>query len=425
MSILGAVFAFVVVLLLGVPLCLLTFFSTPDSEILVFLGALAQRLLGGFLVVYVFAVLSSFLFLVFAETATVYAPTFRIRWAWIWILSLFYLVGTVVYLIIGAPALLSLYLYVSTEAAGSNVAGSLALIWLLLLFSIPGHFIAVLIAYIVASVFSPRHDQYVYNDSEFFVRGLLIGLNAGMNFLLGATAIGAVLAPLLGRIGAYVGLAAGIILAVVNLLAAGMPTGSQDANDAIKRIVGWMSWLMPTNWIVIFLGWILYVISALFSVLLGWTPFYGLYLINAALIEWPYGSMFIEGGIGSNLWLQGPIDKRGGYNLGLFSFIHADTIPEVEPVTGLRIAVGLGTDQIFDKNTRKHESGHNLNLTAFGAYFHLIGAVDENVGPFARGRNAYSERLADSNVPGPTGSSPAFNPTTNPNPQTPLPFWTF
>jgi hypothetical protein len=275
---------------------------------------------------------------------------------------------------------------------------------------VPGHFIAVLIAYIVASVFAPRHDQYAYVDSEFFVRGILIGLNAGMNLLLGTAAIGAVLATFLGLPGAYAGLAAGIVLAFVGLLPAGMPTGSTDANDAIKRIVGWMSWLMPTSWCVVFLGWLLYVVTALFSLLLGWTRFYGLYLINAALMEWPYGTMFIEGGIGSNLWLQGVMDSRGGYDLGSFGFIHADTVREPGPVPGIG-GVGLGADLIFDRATRKHESGHNLNLTAFGCFFHLIGAVDENIGPTARHRNAYSERLAESNVPG----------TTNPA----LPFWTF
>jgi hypothetical protein len=250
----------------------------------------------------------------------------------------------------------------------------------------------------------------VYSDGELFARGILIGLNAGMNLLLGAAAIGAVLATFLDVLGLYAGLAAGVVLAAVSLLPAGMPTESQDANGAIKRIVGWMSWLMPTSWLVVFLGWLLYLLSALFSVLLGWTRFYGLYLINAALIEWPYGTMFIEGGIGGNLWLQGVMDSRGGYDLGSFAFIHADTVREPGSVPGIG-GVGLGADLIFDDDTRKHESGHNLSLTAFGSHFHLIGAVDENVGHAARHRNAYAERLAESNVPGTT--SPA------------LPFWTF
>jgi hypothetical protein len=127
--------------------------------------------------------------------------------------------------------------------------------------------------------------------------------------------------------------------------------------------------------------------------------------------------LFIEGGIGSNLWLQGPMHSRGAYDLGTFAFIHADTVREQEPLTGAMTAVGLGADQIFHKATRKHECGHNLNLTALGSFFHLIGAVDENVQPLARHQNAYAERLADSNVPGPVGSGAAFQ-------QTPLPFWT-
>lgn len=436
MNILGAIFSFVVVLLIGGPLALLIISTTPNSPWLIFLAALAQHLLAGFLVVYTFAVLSGFLFALLGEVATRAAPTFQIRRVAIWILSLLYVGGTAFYLTHFAPALLKFHLAVFTATATAvfsttaslSIADALAFTWLLFMFFMPMHFIAVLIGYIAASELAPRHDQYVYSNSEMFVRGLLIGLNAGMNLLLGTTAIGGILTAYLGPVGVFIGCAAGIILVVVNLLTAGMPTDNQDANKAIKCIVGWMSWLMPTNWIITFLGWILYLINALFSVLLGWTPFYGLYLINAVLIEWPYGTLFIEGGIGSNLWPQGPIHARGGYNLGLFGFIHADTIPIVEPLTRLRFLVGLGTtDFIFKNDLREHESGHNLNLTALGSYFHLIGAVDENVpwGRVPRLANAYAERLADSNVPGPTGGSAPYNAATNPHPQTPLPFWTY
>ncbi|MDQ3821032.1 MAG: hypothetical protein M3362_25585 [Acidobacteriota bacterium] len=364
MSILGAIFAFVVVLLIGIPLVLITSFTAINNSCVVsYLARIAQPLLGGFFIVYLFAVLHSIIIAAFGEFITVTATSFRTRWVLLWFLSLFYVLSTAFYLVFGAPPLLYFHLNVLARGPNATVAGMLSFAWLLLVFSIFFQFIVVLIGYIVASVLAPPHDQYVYSDGEMFARGLLIGFNAGMNLLLGAAAIGGVLAVYFGIRGLIIGVGAGIILAFVTLLTAGMPTGSEDANSAIKRIVGWMSWMMPTNWLVTSLGWVLYVTSALFCVLLGWTPFYGLYLINAILIEWPYGTLFIEGGIGSNLRLQGgTIDAQGAYNLGLFAFFHADTVKEVEPISGTVTAVGLSRDLMFDANgkaTRKHESGHN------------------------------------------------------------------
>ncbi len=45
-----------------------------------------------------------------------------------------------------------------------------------------------------------------------------------------------------------------------------------------------------------------------------------------------------------------------------------------------------------------HETGHTLNVAAFGSIFHFIGAIDENAIQ-STPANAYAERLADSHDP--------------------------
>jgi hypothetical protein len=54
----------------------------------------------------------------------------------------------------------------------------------------------------------------------------------------------------------------------------------------------------------------------------------------------------------------------------------------------------------------EHEAGHTLNLAALGFVTHLIGALDENV--FGGGSDAYTELLAESNVPAAKRQGPIF-----------------
>jgi len=76
----------------------------------------------------------------------------------------------------------------------------------------------------------------------------------------------------------------------------------------------------------------------------------------------------------------------GGFNLGNFTFLTA-------PVTSFT-AAGLSA----------HETGHTLNVAAFGSVWHLLGnAVEENVPPFTlpgtANASAYGEMLAESHLP--------------------------
>lgn len=139
------------------------------------------------------------------------------------------------------------------------------------------------------------------------------------------------------------------------------------------------------------LGWLLYFCNHTINALIGWRSLGGFYSIRR--ISFWYGVHVTEGGVVGNSSLQYPPNGEGyGWDLGSFAYIcamHASNLP-VPPA---------GTTSTT-LSTIQHESGHNLNLGAFGSWFHLVGAIDENVPPFARDRGAYAEQLAESNVPG-------------------------
>ena len=168
------------------------------------------------------------------------------------------------------------------------------------------------------------------------------------------------------------------------------------------------------SWPVVLLGWIACLINMLSHVLLGlpYHKWFGLFVINSGRIHWQNGTNFIEGGLASNLWIQGPVTSRGAYTDGCFGFFHGLTImpvlaapappvptPTFPAIPGtLPIVLTGGT--AITLRLMEHESGHNLNLSAFGVYFALINMVDENAplgGQAPRLRNAYGERLAESN----------------------------
>lgn len=72
-----------------------------------------------------------------------------------------------------------------------------------------------------------------------------------------------------------------------------------------------------------------------------------------------------------------------GYNLGNFVFVHGRYVDE-----GGACPPGLVA----------HETGHTLNVAAFGSVFHFLGAIHENWGPprGGAGSRAYAELVAES-----------------------------
>ena len=210
-----------------------------------------------------------------------------------------------------------------------------------------------LLSYIVAAV------SAVTSLGE-FMRGWLIGLNAALNAVfgfavgtwIGGTPLGAVFAA---------------VLAVINLLCVIAPV---TQNGFYQGVLGYWNWLMPMSWLIVALGFAFYVVSfVLHLVTAGKVNYLRIQDVGA---DWKTGTFFIRGGLIANL---NYLDTA--FNMGNFSFV----------------------DYKSDGWHKDHEAGHTLNLAAFGAVFHLVGAFDENV---LRKENAYAERLAESNNPGST-----------------------
>lgn len=211
--------------------------------------------------------------------------------------------------------------------------------------------------YIVAALGSSSRT----NTTGFgeLMRGFLIGLNAGLNGLI---AYGVALLLVAETAAAAVAAAIGAL----GYLSVFAPISQ---SEVYQGFLGWLTWVMPMSWLIVALGLLFLVFSFLLSL---FTLFQVPYLSLTGLrVEWKTGTIFVKGGLVANL---NYLDTA--FNMGNFSFVDAKSASW----------------------HMEHEAGHTLNLSAFGSFFHLLGAVDENILP-ARGANAYAERLADSNVP--------------------------
>lgn len=185
-----------------------------------------------------------------------------------------------------------------------------------------------------------------------FMRGFLIGVNAGLN---------AGFLAMMGPVGVAIGIGIGLLIFL----------GSFDSiagSDVYQGFLGWGNWLMPMSWLIVALGLVFFVLNVL-----GWVFTLGqvdALKIEKVSVDWKTGTIFMKGG-----WISNLNAYKTAFNMGNFAFIHKDS-----------------TDDHIE-----HEAGHSLNLAAFGSAFHLVGFVDEVI--LGNGGRAYSERLADSNVP--------------------------
>lgn len=197
-----------------------------------------------------------------------------------------------------------------------------------------------------------------------FMRGWLIGLNAALNGVL----LFSVLEAAAGTAG---GIVVGGILGAINLIAA---IGPVSRNRVYQGIIGWCNWFMPMSWLIVALGILFNVVSLLLhAVTIGKVQYLK---VLGADAHWRTGTFFIKGGLIANMNPSGT-----AFNMGNFSFVDR-----------------VSKDWYID-----HEVGHSLNLAAFGAVFHLVGAFDENATP--RGENALSERIAESHDTGVSSSN--------------------
>ncbi len=211
----------------------------------------------------------------------------------------------------------------------------------------------VIVAYILASIFVGQ----VVGE---LMRGGMIGINAGLNFALGAAVYGAMF-------GEVPGIIIGCVLGVLNLLLA---LHVFSAFGFYHGMLGYLNWLLPMSWLVVALGALFLILSLLGALAIGLPTRSTYFLLKTFVMDWKTGTMFLVSGFIANL---NYLDTA--FNMGNFSFV----------------------DKASGSMHIDHEAGHALNLAAFGSVFHLIGALDENA--FRRGTQAFSERLAESNVP--------------------------
>jgi hypothetical protein len=406
MNVVGGLFGFLIALVFAVPLAVALLFAAPvQSGWALDVGRIAGRLLVGFLLIYAYGVLSAYLHTLVMRLASFVVPRGTGRSVVYWVLAILYLGLTLFALFAWVPLQYGVY-HVAANLSASGlgiVTGAYGIAGLTFALLTPVHILLVTAAYVIADSLAPPSTVSTTTPGELLWRGILIGLNAGANLVLGALALATVLEPFLGTDAFVLGLVWGSFCALLTLFASGMPTSSPTVNLFVRVVLGWCSWLLPTNWIAIALGWLLYCINQLGHVLLGlpFHPWAGLFSMNDARIYWTGGTANVEGGVSANLWFPDAVGINGNsaYNLGSFTFIHAPTTYTGAIFPGGPLGIGLTAPFAIALGTLQHEAGHNLNLAAFGSHFHFVGAIDENFWP-GRGRRAYSERFAESNVTG-------------------------
>jgi RHS repeat-associated protein len=186
-----------------------------------------------------------------------------------------------------------------------------------------------------------------------FMRGFMIGFNAGMNGVLATAIFGPI----------------GIVLGVINFLAT---FDGVAKNSVYQGFLGWSSWLMPMSWAATGLGVAVFAINLVAAGLTGQQ--WGAAKIDKLAIDWKTGAIVMEGGL---------IRNGSAFNLGNFVYIDTSYVIAGDP------------EQSYDALVR-HETGHTLSVAAFGSAFHLYDFLGENV--FGGGKNDYGEQLAESHA---------------------------
>jgi RHS repeat-associated protein len=191
---------------------------------------------------------------------------------------------------------------------------------------------------------------------EFF-RGFMIGFNAGLNFAIASALFGPVVGTALG---------------VINFLAA---FDGIAGNKVYQGILGWSSWLMPMSWLATGIGVLIFVINLIAAGVTwngSWFGAKGAH-IDSIHVHWETGTIVMKGGS------LGAAGSGEAFDVGNFAFINHDS-PHPDD------------DEL-------HETGHALNVAAFGSIFHLIPGVIEQ--QTSSDGESYSEHLAESHDPTP------------------------
>lgn len=190
---------------------------------------------------------------------------------------------------------------------------------------------------------------------ESFARGLIVGFNATVNFLLilMLAAFDPVWAPI----------AAAFAFLVISLAAILAVAGTR----LYQGLLGWSAWFFPVSWVATLAGLILFIFNGMAWVVARNTPF-------GMTLDFTTG--VVESSDGFILNLSG---FSGGFSLGNFNFLMRQTTSAAFTI----------------QSVSSHETGHSLNTAACGGVVLWINAVDENLVPFARQNLAYGELLAE------------------------------
>ncbi len=284
--------------------------------------------------------------------------------------------------------------------------GALASILFIALYAIP-----VLLGYIFAAIFAPVHGG-IEDSRECFWRGALIGGNTVMNVVLSLIFYGWLFSPYLNNpvsfiagIPAVVIVAAGIFIIILANCLTLIPSTQfylpasirGNVQDFVKAYAGYVSWLMPMSWgycilgcILFYFSWIGHLIAIIVlnnsnaNWLITAVQYWG---ISRLLIDPQTGTMVTENGGCSNF--SSPGSPSYPYSCGCFAFIPDNFSSRC---------------YIDNAIPRQHESGHALNLAAFGSVYNMINAINEEgldiLGIHGLGQNihAYGDRTAQSNV---------------------------
>jgi hypothetical protein len=194
---------------------------------------------------------------------------------------------------------------------------------------------------------------------ELLMRGFLIGLTAALNLALWAL-VPIPFAWLLGLILAIIGL-----LAVFPGVAITVP---------YQAVLGWSSWLRPMSWFATAVGLLLFLFNLPFA----------LAAFGPAAVRFDSLTSTVETTGGALIGITG---FSGGFNLGNFTFLTPG------PPAGLPFGPPPAGGSLSS-----HETGHTLNVAAFGGLFNWVNALDENP-PVSRRSFAYGELTAESHFP--------------------------
>jgi hypothetical protein len=186
------------------------------------------------------------------------------------------------------------------------------------------------------------------------MRGFMIGFNAGMNGVLA---------------GAIFGPAVGIAVGVIGFL----ETFDGVAKSPVYQgILGWSSWLMPMSWGATGAGLIVFV----FNLIMAGVTFqqWDAAKIDKIAIDWKTGSIVTVGGL-----VRGPT----AFDMGNFIYMNPDYVDGSTP------------DRTYDA-ILAHETGHTLEVGAFGSAFLVMDFFGENV--VGAGADDYGEKIAESHA---------------------------